>query len=267
MPAVNIRGKLTMRHINSTSQQGFSLIELMVAMLLGTFLIGGLISVFISSASNYRVQQALTEVQHKGRYILRMIRQDVQEAGFELVAGDFLLRPAVREFDGGATSCASGRRIFEIHWNEHNQVTPANKRRICYYVTAGNVLMRRLVEGNDAATAGTELEIAEGVEDWQLSYAVDNDQLGVIDQVAVAGNPITYIPFTSLALEEDPALPLASATWQEVRAVRLDVLVRSNTPNVTNQPQQIGAPFTRVATNNNLYQIFSGTLGLRNLVK
>jgi len=43
--------------------------------------------------------------------------------------------------------------------------------------------------------------------------------------------------------------------------------VRSNTPNVTNQPQQIGAPFTRVATNNNLYQIFSGTLGLRNLVK
>ncbi|EPJ54666.1 MAG: hypothetical protein OFPI_06290 [Osedax symbiont Rs2] len=247
-------------------QEGFSLIELMIAMLLGTFLIGGLLSVFISSAGNYKVQQALTEVQHKGRYIMRMLRQDVQGAGFDLDADD-IVRPAVQEFIGAAGSCAPGRRTFEIYWNEGDPLLTASRRRFCYYVTDQNVLMRRLVTGVSAPSAATELEIATGVEDWQLSYAVDNDQLGVIDQVSVAGNNITYIPSGSLVLETAVPQPLATATWQEVRAVRLDVLVRSNTQNVTSQLQQIGAPFARQATDNNLYQIFSATLALRNRIE
>jgi|GEM_PF-1094697 len=246
-------------------QAGFSLVELMIAMLLGIFLIGGLISVFISSASNYKVQQALTEVQHKGRYVLRMLRQDVQGAGFELASDDLL--PAVREFDGGVGDCAPGLRMFEVYWNEGDPTLPASRRRFCYYVTAQNVLMRRRVEGANDPALSAELEIADGVEDWQLSYAVDNDQDGVIDQVSVSGNTITYIPSTSLVVETAVPQAMATATWQEVRAVRLDVLVSSNTQNVTNQRQQIGAPFPRTATDNNLYQIFSATLALRNRVE
>ncbi len=238
-------------------EQGFSLVELMIAMLLGTFLIGGLVSVFISSASNYKVQQALTEVQHKGRYILRVLRQDVQEAGFNLPESE-----AIREFVGDANSCAPGRKIFETYWKRAD-----NKLwRYCYYRTADNLLMRNTGE-KDVTPVLTPLEIAEGVEDWELSYAVDinNPGDGVVDQILVSGAPKTYVPQGSLQDVLDLSIP---ATWYKVRAVRLEVLVSSDTANVTNQAQQIAAPFsTHVPTGQRLYQVFTATLALRNRVK
>ncbi|MCJ8340805.1 MAG: PilW family protein [Pseudomonadales bacterium] len=244
-----------MSNTGNTRQQGFSLVELMIAMLLGTFLIGGLMSVFISSAHNYKVQQALTEVQHKGRYILRILRQDVQKAGF-----NFTTSEAVKEFTGGVGDCAPGREIFEIYWNA--ALPPLEEIwRYCYYVTADNVLMRNKVKEGDAVSPATVLEIAEGVQELRFSYAVDtvNDD-DVIDQITVSGVSKTYVLASSLELE-----PLA--TWEKVRAVRLEVLVRSDTKNVTNQLQQIPAPFNTVAADNNLYQIFSATLAMRNLIK
>ncbi|MCJ8297793.1 MAG: PilW family protein [Pseudomonadales bacterium] len=244
-----------MSNTGNTRQQGFSLVELMIAMLLGTFLIGGLMSVFISSANNYKVQQALTEVQHKGRYILRILRQDVQKAGF-----NFTTSEAVKEFTGGVGDCAPGREIFEVYWNA--ALPPLEEIwRYCYYVTADNVLMRNKVKEGDAVSPATVLEIAEGVQELRFSYAVDtvNDD-DVIDQITVSGVSKTYVLASSLELD-----PLA--TWEKVRAVRLEVLVRSDTKNVTNQLQQIPAPFNTVAADNNLYQIFSATLAMRNLIK
>ena len=238
-------------------QQGFSLIELMVAMLLGTFLIGGLISVFISSASSYKVQQALTEVQHKGRYILRMVRLDVQAAGFDLNKETEL---SVREFNGTPGHCAEGSSIFEVYSNEGGSAW-----RYCYYLKANNILMRGRVDGVDPVSPADDLEIAEGVMAWQLSYAVDNDGDGVIDQITESGNDVTYVQANTLQLAPQA---LAQPTWQEVRAVRLDVLVRSNTENVTSREQVIAAPFAAYdVTDNNLYQIFSATLALRNRIE
>ena len=67
-------------------QAGFSLIELMITMLIGLFMIGGIISVFISSSQNYRVQRALSEVQDKGRFAIQKLREDIQNAGFDLAS-------------------------------------------------------------------------------------------------------------------------------------------------------------------------------------
>ena len=121
--------------------------------------------------------------------------------------------------------------------------------------------MRNKVKEGDAVSPATVLEIAEGVQELRFSYAVDtvNDD-DVIDQITVSGVSKTYVLASSLELD-----PLA--TWEKVRAVRLEVLVRSDTKNVTNQLQQIPAPFNTVAADNNLYQIFSATLAMRNLIK
>ena len=63
-------------------QPGFSLIELMVAMALGTFLLAGVIQIFISNKQSYRLQEGQSRVQENARYVLELLGRDVREAGY-----------------------------------------------------------------------------------------------------------------------------------------------------------------------------------------
>ncbi len=63
-------------------QQGFSLVELMVALLLGVVLTSGVISVFITSKSSYSLNNAVGQVQEGGRYALTTMEPIVSMAGF-----------------------------------------------------------------------------------------------------------------------------------------------------------------------------------------
>lgn len=60
---------------------GFTLIELMVAMLLGLVVIGGVISVFLANQRVYRTNAALGEVQDSTRMSFEMLAQSIREAG------------------------------------------------------------------------------------------------------------------------------------------------------------------------------------------
>lgn len=64
-------------------QLGFSLIELMIAMILGLFIIGGVLGVFISSSQSYRSNDALSSVQESGRFALEMIAHDLRNVGYK----------------------------------------------------------------------------------------------------------------------------------------------------------------------------------------
>jgi type IV pilus assembly protein PilW len=68
-------------HINSP-QRGFTLIELMIAMLIGVFLMGGVIQIFLSAKQAYRLQENLSRLQENGRFAMDMIAQDTRMAGY-----------------------------------------------------------------------------------------------------------------------------------------------------------------------------------------
>jgi type IV pilus assembly protein PilW len=59
---------------------GFTLVELMIAMLLGLFLIGGVISVFLSNRQVYRQNDNLARMQESARYAFEVISRDIREA-------------------------------------------------------------------------------------------------------------------------------------------------------------------------------------------
>lgn len=65
-----------------TKQKGFSLIELMIAMMLGIFITGGVIQLFINSKQSYRVQENLSRLQENGRFAMNFIRHDIRMAGY-----------------------------------------------------------------------------------------------------------------------------------------------------------------------------------------
>lgn len=60
---------------------GFTLIELMVAMLLGLIVMGGVISVFLANQQVYRTSTALGDVQDGSRMAFEMLSQNIRHAG------------------------------------------------------------------------------------------------------------------------------------------------------------------------------------------
>lgn len=65
----------------SKTQRGLSLIELMVAVLIGTLLLIGLVEIFGASRTAYQLSQGLARVQENGRFAMDFVQRDLRMAG------------------------------------------------------------------------------------------------------------------------------------------------------------------------------------------
>ena len=65
-----------------TKSRGFSLIELMVALVIGLIIMGAVILLFSNTKLNYDVQEDLAAIQENGRYAIRVLSDDVRLAGY-----------------------------------------------------------------------------------------------------------------------------------------------------------------------------------------
>jgi type IV pilus assembly protein PilW len=65
----------------SKSNAGFTLIEMMIAVTVGLFILGAVSAVAINSARSSRANDRTSELQTNGRYALDVLRRDVQHAG------------------------------------------------------------------------------------------------------------------------------------------------------------------------------------------
>lgn len=66
----------------ASHQKGVSLIEIMVAMIIGLLLTGGAIQLFISNKTTYRLETALARLQENGRFIVDTMAREIRMAGF-----------------------------------------------------------------------------------------------------------------------------------------------------------------------------------------
>lgn len=84
----------------ASTQQGFSLIELMIAMVIGLVLIGGVIGIFLTTQQTNRTQEAMSRVQESGRIALEILARDIRESGQFACTGDInnLLDPTVSDY-------------------------------------------------------------------------------------------------------------------------------------------------------------------------
>lgn len=63
------------------AQQGFGLVELMVALVLGLILIGGTLSIFLSNQQAFRSNEGLARVQENARISFELMAREIREAG------------------------------------------------------------------------------------------------------------------------------------------------------------------------------------------
>lgn len=65
-----------------TYQSGMTLVEIMIALLIGAFLLGGVLQIFIGSKQSYRLTEGQSRLQENARYALEMLRHDIQLSGY-----------------------------------------------------------------------------------------------------------------------------------------------------------------------------------------
>ncbi|MGB0213493.1 PilW family protein [Algiphilus sp.] len=64
------------------AQAGMTLVELMIAMVLGLVLVGGAIQVLLSTQESYRLQENMARLQENARFAMEMVARDLRMAGY-----------------------------------------------------------------------------------------------------------------------------------------------------------------------------------------
>jgi type IV pilus assembly protein PilW len=72
---------MIMRPFSRRAVRGVTLIELMVAMVLGLLVAGGIITIFLSTSNSNRVQTQLARMQEDGRFAIGQLNDDLAMAG------------------------------------------------------------------------------------------------------------------------------------------------------------------------------------------
>lgn len=109
-------------------QHGMTLIEIMVALMLGAFLLAGVMQIFLSSKQTYRMQENLSRMQENGRFAMEFLTKDIRMADYmgclrsglgnltnKLNATDADYDAAIHSFTGingiGGTNGAAGANL------------------------------------------------------------------------------------------------------------------------------------------------------------
>lgn len=78
-----------------TKQGGLTLIELMIALLIGIFLLAGVLQIFLSAKQSYRVGEGVSRLQENARFALELLTRDVRMSGFQGCASLKTIAPSL----------------------------------------------------------------------------------------------------------------------------------------------------------------------------
>ena len=214
----------------NSRQRGVTLVELMIAMLVGLFLMGGMLMVFDRTKQAYRYQNGLAEVQEQGRFAIAFLTQSLRVAGFP---GDNA--PPGNKIEGtdGATDSVTVR---------------LRDNQDCRDVaTAGVAVNRFRINANNLECSGDGVTwdvYVQNVEDMQLLYGEDLDADGVANR---------YVTAT-----EGP-------NWANVVTARVSLLARSTDFAAVLPEDHVNLNGNIVAAQDNrLRRSFATTVTLRN---
>lgn len=67
---------------NKSYQIGFGLLEIMIALTIGAFLLGGVLQIFSNGRQTNKSQEGLSRLQESGRFALDLLTRDIRTAGY-----------------------------------------------------------------------------------------------------------------------------------------------------------------------------------------
>lgn len=183
-------------------QRGLTLIELMVALAISSFIILGVSTVFATSKRVYQSQEGLSRIQENGRFVTAYLTDDLRLAGFPKGSGPTAIATAS---DGVASASDS----ISISYN-----SPFATIRDCRGIATTNPITNVYTIEVNAGTGISGLvcngtELVEGVDNLQILYGLDTDNIP-------DGQADIYLNATNLA-----------ARWARVVSIRMGYLINS----------------------------------------
>lgn len=139
-----------MNTFTANKQQGITLIELMIALALGTVLLAGIISIYTASIQSYRLLEDLSQVQENGRFAMGFITEDVLNISLD---------------------CHKHVDVLNGPSDSHDQISLCNEGKyINYSLSLGKGEELALFKKNGTAN---QQALVEGIYDLQILYGVD----------------------------------------------------------------------------------------------
>lgn len=230
------------------NQQGMTLIEILIAMVLGSFLLGGVYKIFLGSNQNYRLQENLSRIQESGRFAMEFISRDVRMADFR---GCYTTGSVAGAISGteGATDSITVTRVAGTCAAPVNQSLAYTIQNFTY---PDGTVVPTLYRNTNGVGA---VALIEGIEDMQILYGEDTD---------ADGTPNHYVD----ADGGDGVGPNV-VNMANVVSVRISLLVHSLSDRLTSQPLGYyfnGIVTTPPTTDRRLRRVFTSTIGIRNRV-
>ena len=164
-------------------QTGMTLIEIMIALLIGLFLLGGIIQIFLDSQQTYQMQENLAREQETGRFAMDFLAHDSRMAGYRECLTYTVPTPITGTYHTGLNS--SDTITIQLSTGACGASVLST---IAYSVQTGASGQPALFVKNDAAAAQ---ELIEGVENMQILYGVDTDATGGTPNYYISANNVT----------------------------------------------------------------------------
>jgi len=214
----------------NSRQRGLTLVELMIAMLLGIFLSSSVYLMYFKTKQTYRYQNGLAQVQEQGRFAINFLTKSLRIAGFP---GDDM--PPGNKIEGtdGPTDTVTVRLRENLDCRDIG--------------TAGVAVNQFRINANNLECSGDGVDwdiYVQNVEDMQFLYGEDLNGDGLANRYLTAA--------------EGPS-------WADVVVARVSLLVRS-TDFATSKSEDFQDLFgnTVAAPDNRLRRSFVTTIALRN---
>ncbi len=220
-------------------QQGISLIELMIALVLGLLIVSAVFNVFVGSVTTAAYRDGVLAMQQNGHFGIKTLKDGIQAAGF---SRDFPIDPF--DMDASNTNQLVVRLEAPQDCNGGDTTPMGGIAENTYRFDAAN--SRITCRGN--SNGAQEMMLVSGVDQFRYLFGVDVDFDGFVDR---------YVRYT-------PTLNQLT-----VLSVRVGILVNSVTPIKKTASRKVFAILDRaVRIRDKLSrQVFTGTIVLKNRYK
>lgn len=182
----------------ASHEQGFTLVELMVALVLGLLVLGMVITAYLGNTQASRFQNGVLRVQENGRFAIDMLSRTMRMAGYDdpasaaPVTGHAIKGAATA---GAAALTQTGIKantdIIAVTYEGGTDIRDCQGNNFAQGVVRTSQYAVR-DDGNlvclTNATGATVQELAEGIEDMQILYGIDPDEDGVANRYVDVAN-------------------------------------------------------------------------------
>jgi type IV pilus assembly protein PilW len=233
---------MTAPKLYGRAQRGFSLAELLVAMTIGLFILGGVAAVFVNLKSTFGTQDQLAQLQDSERLALTMLTTTIEDAGYYPDPVSSTAATSMPAALGTYGSMGAGQGLVGVTASGSDSITSR------YVSTSGDGLMNCLGQTNTTGAKKIFLNTLFVDPAMGLMCSTDGGDTATTLVANVASLNVVYGTDTNGLGTAYSYLNAAAVTtanlWPMVRTVRLNIVFRNPYAAQAGQPQTI----TRVQT-------------------